>query len=83
LVWKVVPLYQVYFPEISLMAALKHEKWTYDENKNLLVPPEIAHGTSSFDVTADRLETSEVKHEAEFADFARLTAIAMDLKGGR
>jgi len=61
---------------------LQQEKWTYDAEKNLLFPRKVVLRMTLFDCTrTNGVERKEVDQPAEFADFARLTEIAMVLKG--
>ena len=62
---------------------LQQENWTYDKAKKLLVPPKMKkRKRTSMRTTADILERREsTKYESGFTDFAKLTEIAMVLKG--
>jgi len=64
-----------------LIVVLQREKWTYDAEKNLLMPGKVEIRMSLFMVQLMGIEKKAVDQPAEFADFARLTEIAMVLKG--
>ena len=64
---------------------LQEGNWTYDDTKKLLIPPPkmekgiVLRFGRVTDIVVER--KGESKYEADFADFARLTEIAMVLKG--
>ena len=65
----------------GLIVVLQQKKWTYDAEKNLLVPGKVSLRITPFWCAANGLERKAVDQRAEFADFTRLTEIAMVLKG--
>ena len=65
-----------------LILVLQQEKWTYDAEKNLLMPGKVAlRMTTPSICRINGVERKAVDQPAEFADFTRLTEIAMILKG--